>query len=293
MAIGVISLSLMVYRNQTYIGLNGVSFVVVFLFSYLSYTGGIEGTGILWGYPLVLIILLLQGFKRGIAILGLFTLIVLFIFYGNLQQAYSYDDVFKVRFISSFIALSLMALIYEYQRWQAHKAFSIIQEKLSQSSLRDPLTKLLNRRASNQVMEKEHASYQRHQQVFSLIMIDLDLFKRINDTYGHNVGDQVLIAVANKLSENTRKEDYIVRWGGEEFIVILPNTDQMQASKTAELLRASIHSLDLTHINVPETFTASFGVQSIQDSKDVDDLIIQADKKLYLAKQQGRNQVIS
>lgn len=292
MAIGVISLILMDQRNQTYIGQNGVSFVVVFLFTYLSYTGGIEGTGILWGYPLVLIILLLQGFKRGFAILGLFTIIILYIFYGNLEHSYHYNEAFEIRFIASFIALSLMALIYEHQRWQAHKTFTLIQEKLSQSSLQDPLTNLLNRRASNEVLAKEYASYQRHQQVFSLIMIDLDLFKRINDNYGHNIGDQVLIAVANEFCENTRKENYIVRWGGEEFIVILPNTDLEHAIKAAELLRASIQSLDLTRIGVPETFTASFGVQSIQDAKDVDDLIIQADKKLYLAKQQGRNQVV-
>jgi len=240
----------------------------------------------------VLIILLLQGFKRGIAILGLFTLIVLYIFYGNLDQAYQYDPAFKVRFIASFIALSLMALIYEYQRWQAHEAATVIHQKLKKSSLQDPLTSLLNRRASNDVMEKEHASYLRHKKGFSIIMIDLDLFKKINDTYGHTVGDQVLVAVANELSHNTRLNDYVVRWGGEEFIIILPDTEKQQAIEVAESLRASIQSLDLAHIGLPETFTASFGVQSIQDSKDVDDLIIQADKKLYLAKQQGRNRVI-
>jgi len=291
-AVVAISLSLMAHLNQPHIAQNAISIVVVFLFSYLTYSGGIEGTGVLWAYPLVLIILLLQGFKRGIVVLGLLILIALYIFYGNLDQAYQYNSAFKIRFISSFVALSLMALIYEHQRWKAHEASTLIHEKLRKSSLQDPLTNLLNRRASNDVMEKEHSGYLRNKKAFSIIMIDLDLFKKINDTYGHIIGDQVLVAVAKELSENTRKGDHVVRWGGEEFIIILHDTNKEKAIETAESLRSRIFSLNLAHIGIEEGFTASFGVQSIQDSKDVDDLIIQADKKLYQAKQQGRNRVI-
>ncbi len=153
----------------------------------------------------------------------------------------------------------------------------------------DPLTGILNRREFTEKATTALSYCQQKNLKFSLIMLDLDDFKQINDTYGHDVGDQVLNTVSSLLQENIRNEDLFARWGGEEFILALPELSLRQATIIAEKLRQLIATASCPrHIKI----TASLGVLQAEGTRPFSELIRQVDQAMYLAKQQGKNQVI-
>ena len=156
---------------------------------------------------------------------------------------------------------------------------------------KDPLTKISNRAAFDDAMNKELCSYERHQADFSLMVIDIDYFKKVNDTYGHIAGDKVLAAVANTIRETIRRSDEVYRYGGEEFVVILSNTKKGGASFIAERVRKEIEKLKV-NFNEEIDVTASIGISSSEIMEDVSQTLAHADKALYQAKEQGRNQVV-
>ncbi len=155
----------------------------------------------------------------------------------------------------------------------------------------DPLTNLFNRRALTELVFPIWNLGERQQTTMSVMLIDLDLFKRINDEFGHVIGDEVLKQVANALKQRLRLSDIIIRWGGEEFLVFLPNTDLKQAKLLAENLR---HCLAKKKINNIVNVTISAGVASgIPSEVSFEEMIKFADDSLYQAKKSGRNQVVS
>ncbi|MBX9915574.1 MAG: sensor domain-containing diguanylate cyclase [Pseudomonadaceae bacterium] len=155
----------------------------------------------------------------------------------------------------------------------------------------DPLTGLLNRRGFNQQAEILWSTCPRNQRPLTLIMLDLDHFKLINDQHGHLIGDQVLQASAQLLSHACRAGDILARWGGEEFLFLLPDTDLEQARLFAERLRHAIAAHCLSRGTEQIHFTASFGVAERQHHLCLDALIDEVDVLLYAAKQNGRNRV--
>ena len=164
-------------------------------------------------------------------------------------------------------------------------------ELLKHETLIDPLTGLFNRRAMAQHLQtlwSETGS-------LSVLAMDIDHFKRINDTYGHAIGDVVLRHVADVLRKSIRGEDVAIRFGGEEFLILLPNTDQEGAAKVAETIRCRVAALRLTrrHDNLTlDPFTISLGVSARRtDDHDHENLIERADKALYQSKNNGRNKV--
>lgn len=172
----------------------------------------------------------------------------------------------------------------------------IEQEKTAAEalSLIDPLTNLNNRRAFNANF-LNHQNQQKTQRILSVIIIDIDHFKNINDNYGHIIGDKVLIEVANVLNLNTRNHDFLARWGGEEFIACLPGCSLQQAINLAERYRKAVAELSIiiSEHQPALTLTISLGVScNNQQAISMDKLIILADKHLYTAKEQGRNQVV-
>ncbi|CAH0537531.1 GGDEF domain-containing protein [Vibrio marisflavi] len=158
------------------------------------------------------------------------------------------------------------------------------------SSIRDGLTGLYNRRALEELAPKEMARAQRHNDHLSILLIDIDAFKKINDTYGHQVGDSVLRKAAKLIQHATRKEDISFRYGGEEFLVILPATSLDQAALAAAKLRRLIASANLLPSNVDQC-TASFGAAQFNLNDGWEKLVDRADKALYMAKDSGRNTV--
>jgi two-component system cell cycle response regulator len=157
----------------------------------------------------------------------------------------------------------------------------------------DPLTQALNRRALTVRLVSEMDRARRYDSELSMLMIDLDHFKKINDSQGHLVGDDVLRELAQLLTESVRSVDFVARYGGEEFVVVLPETQQPGAAKFAERMRERIANTPFVMAHGGVRLTASIGVASYPTSEvhTVDDLFARADEALYRAKAEGRNRV--
>ncbi len=169
---------------------------------------------------------------------------------------------------------------------------SVIQD-LRQKLRIDPLTELLNRRALEADLKKELARSRRYSFPLSVIMADIDFFKKINDSLGHRVGDRVLQKLAEILKKGVREVDLLYRYGGEEFVIILPHTPCKAAAHLAERLRQKIKKYVFTipKENTKFSVTVSFGVTAVRDGDDIDGVLSRADSALYEAKSQGRDKV--
>ncbi|MFH1950953.1 MAG: diguanylate cyclase [Pseudomonadota bacterium] len=172
-----------------------------------------------------------------------------------------------------------------------------LERRILELANTDPLTGLLNRRAFLERMEQEMSRAQREKKPLSLILADIDHFKSVNDTYGHQIGDLVLQRFVGQLTTSTRPYDFLGRYGGEEFVVCLPGGDGLQAASVSERIRRQVKDME---IMLPDDsrsirITASFGTasNSIESGKNIDLLIKRADDALYLAKDKGRNCVCS
>jgi diguanylate cyclase (GGDEF)-like protein len=169
---------------------------------------------------------------------------------------------------------------------------AVANRRLATAALTDSLTGLSNRRSAMDQLQKIWSASSRSGMPLSLIVLDIDYFKQINDTYGHAVGDIVLRETAEVLRKSARQGDTVSRIGGEEFLVICPDTDIKAATQAAERLRIMLESstIMIGRENKAVSITASFGIASKQASTaDIDALVNTADIALYAAKQEGRN----
>lgn len=163
-------------------------------------------------------------------------------------------------------------------------------ETISHIAATDELTGLANRRFFNENLSVMMSAARRHKFPLSLIMVDLDHFKTVNDTHGHSEGDRVLQGFARLLKDVSRTEDIAARWGGEEFIIVLPHTEGNAAVALAERIRTVF--AESRHGVSGVTLTASFGVVELQHGEEEDSFIRRADDALYCAKHEGRNRVV-
>lgn len=174
------------------------------------------------------------------------------------------------------------------------KAYTTINEDITDKkiieklSIKDKLTDIYNRAKLDDLLQLEFLRAKRYKNEFSIIILDIDFFKSVNDKYGHLEGDRVLINFANILKSQTRKTDFVGRWGGEEFLIICPNTNINQAQSAANKLRKKIEDFDF---ELDLNITASFGVTSYKQNDDIDDMLKRADTVLYYCKNAGRNRV--
>jgi len=165
------------------------------------------------------------------------------------------------------------------------------EEALAKAAMSDPLTELLNRRAMNLHLTHELERFKRNQSPFSVLLCDIDHFKPVNDKYGHAAGDQVLISVAKILKDGTRGQDLVARWGGEEFLLLLPDTHLKGATELAGKLRRNIEGNFFVVEDKEFNLTISIGVCAYRQGQTLDDCINAADEALYRAKNLGRNRV--
>lgn len=171
-----------------------------------------------------------------------------------------------------------------------NKKLSKDNENLYNIATKDPLTGLLNRRAVNQIIEKEMHRHFRYNSPVSMMIIDIDHFKSINDTYGHDVGDKILIELSELILNKSRGSDTVSRWGGEEFVVLAPHTSSEGACIAGEKLRKSVES----HEFINETpLTISIGISTYKLNETFDCWFKRSDKALYIAKKSGRNMVVN
>lgn len=204
---------------------------------------------------------------------------------GNKPSDYDEQDVELV----SYIADLVWSIVEQKQADEQIRQLNIQLERLA---MMDELTGLMNRRAFFIQGAKEISRSKRHRTPLSLLMLDVDSFKAINDQYGHEAGDQVLQHVAQKFVEKVRDMDMIVRMGGEEFCVLLPNTRTEDAIKLAERIRQTVEQEGCQIQDQIINVTVSIGVASYsKNTSSLEAIIRQADDSMYQAKKQGKNQV--
>ncbi|CAH0264709.1 MULTISPECIES: GGDEF domain-containing protein [Pseudomonas] len=178
----------------------------------------------------------------------------------------------------------LSALLYPMRN-------ALLYRAATQSALRDPLTDTGNRIAMDQTLQREIEMSRRHSQPLSLLMLDIDHFKQINDTYGHSAGDEVLKAVAASIKSQLRNVDMVFRFGGEEFMILLSNTSREAAAMVGERLRFAAQAQDYVAEGKAIELTVSLGCSTLLPGESAESLLRRADSALYVAKREGRNRL--
>lgn len=279
----------LIYLRQTenYVISGYVVFYLFFvLMLYLVYSGGVENTGPLWIYCLPPIALYIHGFKRGLLNLSIFLLLTFIILYypNNTLLATEYTDAFKLRILLTFVLVAYLSAVYGYSREKSSSKMKKLSEDLEFFLRRDELTGLYNRRGFQDNIHKIRESYG------AIIMCDIDHFKKVNDTYGHSVGDFTIKEISHCIKENLRQGDIAVRWGGEEFFIFLLEINIDNAFMVSEKLRETIENHPINYNDdIVFHVTMSLGIAQVNDNITLETAIKNADTAMYRSKEAGRN----
>jgi diguanylate cyclase (GGDEF)-like protein len=187
------------------------------------------------------------------------------------------------------------SLRYANERLQGQLIeIGLLQSKLREQAIRDPLTNLFNRRYLEETLDRELARAGRESYPVCIIMVDLDYFKRINDTYGHDAGDEVLKVLAKTLTEQSRRGDFACRYGGEEFVIVMPNIPQRTAYERAKKMRRRLNALEICYEGHQLTTTTSMGIACYPTNGDTRQALLRAsDQAMYAAKKAGRDHILT
>ncbi|NMH59899.1 GGDEF domain-containing protein [Alteromonas ponticola] len=261
------------------------------LTAYLVHSGGARGTGPLWSYLVPSVTLFMAGLRRGLTILAVYFCVIsaLLFFNGGQWLLIDYGYEFKTRLLYSFLTVTFLSAYYEYTREISFKTISELSQKFEKQARHDPLTGLPNRRGMWEHLTYEYERSQRYRLNMTVLVCDIDHYKKVNDTLGHDGGDFILKEVATLMSEQLRKQDILARWGGEEFLILLPETNTQQAFIVAEKIRTQIENAEFTYNEQTLSVTVSFGIADASGKNQVDQAISEADGYLYKAKNAGRN----
>ena len=259
----------------------------------LIITGGKDNTGPLWMYLVPPVTMFFAGFVRGLLALIAFTVTCAIILFGFNDASYvaDYTYAFKTRLLYSFLTVSFLSAFYEYSRQKSYDTALYLSEQFERQAKHDHLTNLLNRRGAQQCLDREYARMLRSKRPFSVAIADVDRFKSINDTLGHEQGDEVLRQISEKFNARLRGQDILGRWGGEEFIFIFTDTDEAGAVQALESIKELLSKAPLSVNGKEIHVTSSFGVSEVSAETDISSAIRRADQALYYAKDNGRNRV--
>lgn len=198
--------------------------------------------------------------------------------------------IFLVNAVSSFALILYVAYVSNVSQYLSNFELREQNKNLQDLADNDPLTGLLNRRGMQAKMEKIFLECQVSSTNFAIIIGDIDDFKNINDTYGHDCGDYVLRSLADIFKFSLREKDYVSRWGGEEFLILLYNVDDESTFDIIDRLRKNIQKTKLTYKNKILNYTVSFGGFVHKENYSIDEMIKKADESLYFSKKHGKNQ---
>ena len=271
----------------------GLLVTISLLFAYLLASGGEGNTGPLWFYVFPPLLFYLTSLKSGTAILlfGYLLAILVFQFPGLPLVTAEYSVDFKIRFFATLTFESIFCFVLEAGRLRARNNLMDLAKAHEHAARTDELTGLANRRDMRNRLSMEFSRFKRSGHHFSVVLIDLDLFKRVNDNDGHDAGDMVLQQFSELTRTVVRQSDVAARWGGEEFLLLLPDTTLLQALTLAERLRSEVAATTFCHRGEILPVTISAGVCSISKANSVNELLKQADIQLYNAKDAGRNRI--
>jgi len=206
--------------------------------------------------------------------------------YSVSNPLYVLDGLRYMNIAVNFAALGILGYFFRVGSIQAERKMELL-------ATTDTLTQLFNRRKMLEMIEQEIIRFQRDSKTFLIVITDIDHFKNFNDTYGHDCGDYVLQQVSKLMKEYLRKQDVVARWGGEEFLIMLPDTDMGGGLQAVEKLRETIANTHYEYKGNEFSVTMTFGVTAYDGSCDVDTCIKHADEVLYAGKRGGRNRVVS
>lgn len=269
------------------------------LFFHSLLSGGPQSLSTFWGLAIIASTFYILGYRRGLICTGIIFGFTLILMNGMMNDRIrdtwmiASADTFQFRFISAMVLISAFALLQEYDRSRTTRSLLQSREQMRRLASTDELTGLANRRTMAEQLRLQERRCTEQDEQYSVILCDIDYFKRINDIYGHDVGDKVITSVARVLKDNLREFDTVARWGGEEFLVMLPRTNLDGARQVAEKLQQAFNQQHISHDNTVINATLSFGVASASADMHVDECVRQADRRLYKAKSIGRNCVVS
>ncbi|MDO6566582.1 GGDEF domain-containing protein [Alteromonas sp. 1_MG-2023] len=266
--------------------------IVVIMIAVITFTGGYHNTGLHFVYPLIFIQIIVVRFRAAIAYVTVTVCVVSFIVYhqDSIPAIYRSEDV--SRFLISLLCFIAVAFISEYFWHKSRKEMMTDNlEKLRQANS-DPLTKVPNRRFLESVYFERAMQNPADYFPLSVVVVDIDYFKKINDNYGHDVGDRVLVKIATLMKNAIRSTDVVSRTGGEEFLILYPKTTLSVAMKLAEKIRVEIEKSPFEEGEIYHPITASFGVATALTDTNINASIKLADEHLYEAKGAGRNRVM-
>jgi diguanylate cyclase (GGDEF)-like protein len=198
--------------------------------------------------------------------------------------------IMKLQNFSQTFLMQVSKIHHERYLVTFHNISKIIAEKeaISQDAEKDELTHIYNRKKFNIMLSSTIRNAEIYNTPFTLILFDIDHFKKINDTYGHNIGDKILIQLSALIKNLLREDDLLARWGGEEFVILSPSTKLKDAYKLAKRLRKEVEQFPFPYI---KTLTCSFGVTQFSTGDSSASILKKADEALYRAKAKGRNRV--
>lgn len=269
-------------EKSTYIA---AVFLAVFMYLYVFFNQN-NDFGLIWSISIPILAISILGHKKGLILSAIYYFLLFFIL---LYGVYFWEDpnwnmAALLRLMIASTVLVVTLFVTEYSLYNMHINMKILSNT-------DALTSLYNRRKIDEIIRVEYENFQRYDMELSLCILDIDNFKEVNDTYGHAKGDMVLKELADILKSNTRKTDKIGRWGGEEFIIIMPHTRIFNAVETIKKIQEKIKSYEFKDVG---QITCSFGVTFADDKKkSIEKIFINADNKLYQAKRDGKDKIVS
>jgi diguanylate cyclase (GGDEF)-like protein len=269
----------------------GLLLVFTAVLVFISLSDRETNTSLLWWYAYPLLAVPIMGCRNGLWLVvaaNLFTLS--FIHWPELYGDYaSTSQTFQLRFSFSFAFVSFIAYALNLATERASTKNNESMELLQRYAVYDELTELYNRRGLKEKLQHELRLAFRRQTEMSIVLCDIDYFKAVNDKYGHDAGDEALRNIARTLKETARDTDIVGRWGGEEFLIVLPDTKLEKAFQLVERVRSRVDEslIDLDDASIH--LSISCGLSSTRFCKTLDELVSAADECLYMAKADGRN----
>ena len=249
------------------------------------------------------VILSWNSFKKKELSSILYTIVFILSISANFMISYFIEPIEKMvlgwqiafmifNIVMSILAMAQFLILLDWDIMHKAERMQILNNELDEEANIDPLTRLYNRRFMDKKLEDKLADLSKEGAIFGIIMADIDDFKKINDTYGHDFGDEVLKAAAQALLKSTRDDDFVCRWGGEEFLIAINGNKKITAD-VAERMRQAVNSVSVKALNEDVKITMTFGISESIPGLSIEKLISIADENLYKGKKNGKNQVVS
>lgn len=283
-------------KNHPIIGALIFTLKVFILFNYFILWGGTEGFSTIWLLMLPACGMFALGRRTGAVMSGALLLELMVLFYTPLKGIvlqYTYTESFLTRFPVLYLSFFAVGYFLEYVREITYDEMKRLRELAEDNAIHDQLTGLHNRLGFNREIEN-YINSSKEGEPFSVLIIDIDRFKSVNDTYGHDVGDAVLKIVADRISETVGENGVVSRWGGEEFAVLLKNgLSGDDGSSIAERIN-EISRKPIVANKIPLSVTVSIGEANSEEMSVLSsgDILLLADQRLYKAKQTGRDRCV-